>query len=90
MLKDGFAADERRDEEPHELTEDVAEGNEVEEAYRVDQSFPAQVFLHLAFDRGDVGEQIAMGQAYAARFVCGSRGVDDLDRIICGALFGYG
>src|SRR5207248_804768 len=67
VLKVNFAAKELRHEEPHELPEDVAERQEVEEADGVDEALPTQVLPRLLFERREVGEQVAVREADAAR-----------------------
>ena len=67
VLKVNLAAEHLRHEKPHELPEDVAERQEVEEANRVDDALPARILHDLLFERREVGEQVAVRQAHAAR-----------------------
>ena len=59
-MKMYFAGQELRNKQTHDLTEDVAEGHEVEKSNRMKQSFPFYVFCDFGFDGKKVREQIAM------------------------------
>ena len=82
VLKVNFALQEWRHQNSHELTEDVAQRNQVQKPHRVKPAFPAQVLLDFLFERCQVREQVTMRQANAPRFGSGSGSKNDLDKIV--------
>ena len=63
----------------HELAEDVAERKAVEEAQRVEDALVAEILLHLALDRVEAGQDVAMGVDDALGRGRGAGREDDLE-----------
>jgi hypothetical protein len=72
----------RRDECGHRLTEHVTERQQVEEPQWKERPSPLAVLQHLAFDRDDVREDVAMGDDDALRVSRRAGRKDDLGDII--------
>src|SRR5579875_1017084 len=56
-----FRAEKRRNPEPHELAEDVTEGQSMQEAQRMYKTLVAQVLLHFLLDGCEARQDVAMG-----------------------------
>ncbi len=78
-LEVDFGGEQGRGPEAHELAEDVAERQAVEEAQRMKRPLEGEVLLHLALDGVEAGEDVAMGVDDAARCGGGAGGEDDLE-----------
>lgn len=81
-FKDDGGAEERRNEEGHELAEDVAEWNERNEAEWMEPALFAAVPVDTRFERFEIGEKISVGEDYATRFAGGARGKKNLRDVI--------
>ena len=80
-------AEERGNEEGHELSEDVAERNQGDEAERMKKAFVFEVGLHAALDGFEVGEKVSMGEDDAAGFGSGAGGEQDFCDVVTGDWF---
>ena len=80
--EDDDAGQHRRNERRHGLAEHVAERQQVQEANREERRRPFPVLQHLAFDRHDVGEHVAVRDDHAFRFGCRARREDDLRDVV--------
>src|SRR6266536_3258480 len=78
-MKVNFTAQKLRDKDAHELSEDVAQGHEIQEANRMNKSLPLDVFFDLNFERQKVGEQIAVREQHTLRRGRGTGCEDDFD-----------
>src|SRR5258708_11655800 len=78
-------AEERRNEKGHELSEDVAERHQRDEAERMKRALVFQVGLRAAFDGFEVGEKISVRENDTARLGCGAGGEEDLRDVLAGA-----
>jgi hypothetical protein len=68
----------------HELSEDVAEGNGVEEAEGMEDALVFEILLHLALDGEGAGKDVGVGVDDAFGLGGGAGGEDDLERGFCG------
>src|SRR5258706_2739764 len=80
-------AEERRNEKGHELSEDVAERHQRDEAERMKRALVFQVGLRAAFDGFEVGEKISVRENDTARLGCGAGGEEDLRDVLAGERF---
>ena len=74
-----FGGEEGGDPEAHELAEDVAEGQGVEEAQGMEAAFVAAIFGDLVFDGLEADEDVAVGVDDALGLGGGAGGEDDLE-----------
>ena len=87
VLKVDFAAEELRHEDAHELAEDMAERQQVEEADRVEGPFPLAVLVDLALKRAEVRQQVAVRDDDALRLGGRPRREDDLGDVVFANVF---
>ena len=80
--EDHDARQHRRDERRHRLAEHVAERQQVQEAQRKERRAPLAVLEHLALDRDDVRQHVAVGDDDALRLGGRARGEDDLGDVV--------
>ena len=85
-----FGGEQRRHPEAHELAEDVAERQGVEEAQRMHPALILEIFCDLVFDGLQAGEDVAMGVDDAFGLGGGARGEDDLEWGLFVDGFAYG
>ena len=67
IFEDDCRAEQRRDEQGHELAEDVAERNQRDEAQRMKPLLVFAIGIDAAFERLEIRQEIAVGQNDAAR-----------------------
>ena len=72
----------RRNPQSHELPEDMAERQRVQEAQRMHDALVGQIFLHLALDGLKACDHVAMSMDDAFGLGGGSRGEENLQRRI--------
>src|SRR5580700_5950528 len=60
VLKDHSSTQQRRQEHPKKLAEDVAERKQIQKPYGMNEAFVLQILLHLAFERRDVRQHITV------------------------------
>src|SRR5256714_13753345 len=70
-------AEERRNKQSHELAEDMAQGNERNEAQRVKPTLVFAILIEATLQRLEIGQKIAVGENDAAGLGGGARGVQD-------------
>ena len=80
--EDDGAGQHRRDERRHRLAEHVAERQQVQEAEREERRAPLPVLQHLALDRDDVREDVAVRDDDALRLGGRARREDDLGDVV--------
>jgi hypothetical protein len=80
-VKDNGGAHDLWDEESEELSEDVAERQQVEKAERVEDALVLEVWHDLALEGFEVREDVLVGDDDALGFGCSSGGEDDLHGI---------
>ena len=81
------SAKKRRDEKRHELSENVAERNQRDEANGMQETFIFQIGFHAALDRLEVGEKISVREDDATRLGGGSGGEKNFDQVLAGKGF---
>ena len=86
--EDDGAVDHRRHVRGHRLPEHVAERQQVDEPQRQERPGVLPVLRHLALDRHDVGEHVAMADDDALGIGRRARGEDDLDDVVARDLHG--
>ena len=72
----------RRNERGHRLSEHVAQRQQVQEPEREERPAPSAVLQHLAFDRDDVREHVAVGDDDALRLGRRARRENDLRDVV--------
>src|SRR5436309_1202025 len=82
------SAQQLRQENAEELSEDVAQRKQIQEANRVYPFFVLEVFANFDFQRFDVGEQIGVGDHDALGLGGGAGGEDDLKSVGAGDVGG--
>jgi hypothetical protein len=80
--EDHHARQHRRNKRRHGLPEHVAERQQVEKTDGRERPLVAKIFLHFAFHRNDVGENIAVRNDYALGLGGGAGGENDLGGLI--------
>ena len=70
-------AEERRNKQSHELAEDMAQGNERNEAQRVKPTLVLAILIEATLQRLEIGQKIAVGENDAAGLGGCARGVQD-------------
>ena len=80
--EDDRAGQHRRDEGGHRLAEHVAERQQVQEPQREERPAVAPVLQHLALDRDDVGQHVAVGDDDALGLGRRARREDDLGDVV--------
>ena len=73
-----------RNPQAHGLAEDVAQGQRVQDAQRMDQTYIAQVGLRCFFNGPDAGQHIAVGEHDPFGVARGAGGEEDLERCVGG------
>ena len=81
-MKVNFTAQKLRNEDAHKLPKDVAQRDEIQEANRMKEAPPLNVFCDLSFQRQQVGEQIAMREQHAFRSRGRAGGENDFDESV--------
>ena len=64
------------------MSEDMAQGQQVEEANGVDQALPLQIVFNFLLERRQIRHKITVGNTNAFRLRCRSGGKDDLYDIV--------
>src|SRR5271154_5050163 len=60
----------------------MAQGEQIEKSQGMENALVAQVLLDFMFDRFNIGKDVGMGNHHAARLGGGSRGEDNLQRVV--------
>src|SRR4029077_12755850 len=77
-LKDNSCAQQRRNEERHELAEDVAERHKRDEAERVKPALVFSVRVDAALEGIEIGQKVAVGEDHAAGLGSGAGSEENL------------
>src|SRR5882762_6941255 len=81
-------AEKRWNEKSHELSEDVAQRNQRNEAQRMEQTLVFEIGLHAAFYGFEVGKKISVREDDAARFGRSAGGEEDFRDLLASERFG--
>ncbi len=81
-MKEDLAAKQLRDEDAHELPEDMAERHQVQKANGMKRALPLEIFLDLSLKRREVRQQISMRENHAFRVSRSARSKDDLGDVV--------
>ena len=84
IFENDGGAEQWRNEQRHELSENVAERNQRDEAQRVQEAFVFQIGLDAAFDGFEIGEKISVGEHDAARLGGGAGGEENFGNVLAG------
>ena len=86
--KESLAAQQWRHENAHHLAEDVAEGQQAQEADGMNRSCPLDIFPDLGFEGSQIGQQVPVGEANPLGRRRGPRGKHDLGQVVASDLAG--
>ena len=86
--KEGLATQQGRHENAHHLAEDMAEGQQAQEADGMDRSRPLGILADLVFEGSQIGQQVPVGEANPLGLRRGPRGKHDLGQVVAGDLAG--
>src|SRR5580698_458569 len=65
VLKDHSSTQQRRQEHPKKLAEDVAERKQIQKPYGMNEAFVLQILLHLTFERRDIRQHVAVSNYHS-------------------------
>ena len=83
-----MASKQRRHENAHHLAEDMAEGQQAQEADGMDGSRPLDIFPDLGLEGSQIGQQVPVGESNPLGRRRGPRGKHDLGQVVASDLTG--